>query len=84
MPRSKKPVPKNFSNDEIREALIYRRRAYKHKDSYDGLLYERQWDMGYQHLIFDSEDHAERWFNAMVKWMLEMKNPPLNPRHVQN
>jgi hypothetical protein len=51
------------------ETLTYLRKAYKGKDSYNGLMYVHRWPNGAQPLIFPTKDEA-----AKFKRYLKEKN----------
>lgn len=44
-----------------KETLVFKRMATKAKDSYKGFLYIHSWNTGYQELIFESKESANRF-----------------------
>ena len=43
------------------ETLTFQRIAIKKKDGYDGFMYVHCWPTGYQQLIFDTKEQAEKY-----------------------
>jgi hypothetical protein len=49
------------------ETLNFLRKAKKQKDGYDGFLYLHRWDTGWQELIFNSKEDADKYIKKLNK-----------------